>query len=107
MLDDNHETWLLNEGDQIIEQKAAKGYSSLTLRARLIYCVWAADYGMRNAGDLTTAADLHPTFLVDGQSAAQELGLPHAAAAFSLTAEELERQYFDLFDNIVAEIRAA
>ncbi|PJI87916.1 hypothetical protein BDW16_1169 [Sphingomonas koreensis] len=39
MLDDAHETWLLDEGDQIIEQKAAKGYSSLTPRARLIYCV--------------------------------------------------------------------
>jgi hypothetical protein len=106
MLDDDHETWLLDEGDQIIEQKAAKGYFSHP-RARLIYCVWAADYGMRNAGDLMTAADLHPTFLVDGQSAAQELGLPHAAAAFSLTSDELERQYFDLFDDIVAEIRAA
>jgi hypothetical protein len=30
MLDDDHETWLLDEGDQIIEQKAAKGYFSLT-----------------------------------------------------------------------------
>ena len=107
MLNDDHETWLLDEGDQIIEQKAATGYSSLTPRARLIYCVWAADYGMRNAGDLTTAADLHPTFLADGQSAAQEIGLPYAAAAFSLTSEELERQYFDLFDQIIAEIRAA
>lgn len=107
MLEDDHETWLLDEGDQIIEQKAAKGYSSLTPRARLIYCLWAADYGMRNAGDLTAAADLHPTFLVDGQSAAQELGLVQAVAAFSLTSAELERRYFDLFDTVVAEIRAA
>ena len=106
MLDDDHETWLLDEGDQIIEQKANKGYLSLSPRARLIYCLWAADYGMRNAGDLTTAADLHPTFLDDGQSAAQELRLPHAVAAFSLTSKEFERQYFDLFDEIVAEIRA-
>lgn len=107
MSNDDHETWLLDEGDQVIEQKAASGYSSLTPRARLIYCLWAADYGMRNAGDLTTAADLHPTFMADGQSAAQELGLPYAAAAFSLTSEELERQYFSLFDEIVGEIRHA
>lgn len=94
-------------GDQIIEQKAAKGYSSLTPRARLIYCLWAADYGMRNAGDLTTATDLHPTFLIDGKSAARELGLPRATAAFSLKSDELERQYFDPFDNVAAEIRNA
>ncbi|TLX12078.1 hypothetical protein [Rhizobium sp. MHM7A] len=106
MLDDDHETWLLNEGHQIIEQINAKGYSCLTPRSRLIYCLWAADYGMRNAGDLATAADLHATFLAEGQSAAQELGLPQARAAFSLASEELERQYFSLFDNVVAEIRA-
>lgn len=103
---DDHETWLLDEADQVIEQRANNGYSSLTPRARLIYCLWAADYGMRNAGDLTTAADLHPTFLVDGRFAAQELGLPHAVAAFSLTTKELEREYLDLFDEIVEEIRA-
>jgi len=105
MPDDDYATWLLDEGDRIVEQKAIEGYSSLTTRGRLIYCLWAADYGMRNAGDLTTAADLHPTFLADGQSAAHELGLPQAMAAFSLTPEELERQYFDLFDNVVAEIK--
>lgn len=54
-----------------------------------------------------TRRTLHPTFLADGQSAGQEIGLPYAAAAFSLTPEELERQYFDLFDQIIAEIRAA
>ena len=107
MLDDDHETRLLDVGDRVIKQKVAKGYSSLSPRARLICCLWAADYGLRNAGDLTTAADLHPAFLNDGPSAVKELGLPHAAAAFSLTSEELERQYLDLFNDIVAEIRIA
>lgn len=107
MPDDDHKTWLLDEGDRVIEQQAVKGYSSLTPRARLIYCLWAADYGMRNAGDLTTAADLHPAFLLDGRSAAEELGLPQATAAFSLPSQDLERRYFDLFDRVVAEIRAA
>jgi hypothetical protein len=88
------------------QQKAVEGYSSLTPRARLIYCLWAADYGMRNAGDLTTAADLLPTFLADGHAAAQDLRLPQAIAAFSLTSVELEQQYFDMFDKIAAEIRA-
>lgn len=107
MADGDHETWLLDECDWIIEQKIIQGYSALTPRSRLIYCLWCADYGMRNAGDLTTAADLHPTFLADGKSAAEQLGFPHAMAAFSLSPEELERQYFDLFDSVVTEIRAA
>lgn len=107
MPEDDDETWLLDEGDRIIERKAAEGYSSLNPRERLIYCLWAADYGMRNAGDLSPAADLHPTFLRDGQSAAQELGLARSTAAFSLPDKELEERYFDLFDGIVAELRAA
>jgi len=104
-MDDDDETWLLEEGDRVIEKKAAEGYSSLGPRERLIYCLWAADYGMRNAGDLTTAADLHPTFLRDGQSAAQELDFPRCTAAFSLPNKKLEERYFDLFDGIVAELR--
>ncbi len=107
MPDDDNETWLLDEVDRIIGRKAAEGYSSLAPRDRLAYCLWSADYGMRNAGDLTTAADLHPTFLHDAQSAAQELALPCCIAAFSLSPEELEQRYFDLFDKIVAEIRAS
>ncbi len=107
MLNDDHETWLLDEGDQVIEQKAAEGYPSLTPRARLIYCLWVADYGMRNAGDLETAAGLCPAFLTDGKSAAQELGLSCVEAAFSMAPDDFERQYFDLFDDIVTEIRRA
>lgn len=105
MPEDDHETWLLDEGERIIGQKAAEGYCALSPRERLIYCLWAADYGMRNAGDLVTAADLHPSFLVDGRAAARELELPQAVAAFSLPAKDLEQRYFDLFEDVVAEIR--
>ncbi len=62
---------------------------------------------MCNADDLTTATDLHPTFLANGHAAAQDLGLPQATAAFSLTSVELERQYLDLFATIASEVRAS
>ncbi len=106
MTEVDNETWLLDEGERVIDRKAAEGYSALTSKERLVYCLWSADYGMRNAGDLTTAADLHPNFLQDGHSAAQELGFLTCIAAFSLSGQELEMQYFTLFDAIVAEIRA-
>jgi hypothetical protein len=105
--DADNETWLLDAGDRVINKKVVQGYSSLSPLERLTYCLWVADYGMRNAGDLTTAADLYPSFLSDGKSAAQELGLSHAAAVFSLSSNELEQQYFGLFDQLVNEIRAA
>jgi hypothetical protein len=81
MPDEDNETWLLNAGGRVIEKMAAEDYSSLTAVDRLTYCIWAADYGMRNAGDLETVADLNPTCLDYGKSAAQ---------------------YFRLFDEVVS-----
>jgi hypothetical protein len=104
---DDLRTWLLDEVGRIIEQQIAEGYPSLAARDRLIYCLWVADYGMCNAGDLATAADLHPTFRQDARSAALELGLPKTTVAFLLKSRKLQRRYFDLFNGVAAEIRAA
>lgn len=107
MADDDNETWLLDAGDRVIRKRIAEGDLSLSPLERLTYCLWAADYGMRNAGDLTAAADLHPTFLDEGRSAAQDLGLCRSASAFSMAPDELARSYFQLFDGIVSEFRSA
>ena len=42
---------------------------------RLVYCLWVADYGMRNAGDLDTARDLYPDFQREAVELARELGM--------------------------------
>ena len=102
-----NETWLLDAANGVIEKKAALGYASLAPVERLTYCLWVADYGMRNAGDLVAASDLYSSFIVDARAAAVELGLPRSMAAFSLSAKELEQRYFDLFDDLCQEIRAA
>ena len=107
MIDPDHETWLLDTGDQVVAKKSAQGYSSLTPIERLVYCLWIMDYAMRNAGDLMAADDLHPSFLTDGKAAAQALGLPCSTAAFGLSTAELEQRYFSLFDELVSEVRAA
>ena len=106
MADDDNETWLLDEGQKAIEKQLAHGYASLSAIERLTYCLWVADYGMRNAGDMATADDLHPSFREDGLAAAQHLGLPRSAVAFHLSLYELEKQYFELFDELVNELRA-
>jgi hypothetical protein len=74
MTDEDNETWLLDAGDEVIQAKAAHGIDSLSARDRLIYCLWVADYAMRNAGDLSTASDLY------APSAAQ---LMHRMISFS------------------------
>jgi hypothetical protein len=101
----DRETWLLDEGDRVIRAEAENGAVSLPPRDRLIHSLWVADYGMRNAGDLDTAADVHPAFLAEGLAAATALGMPRATAAFSLPPGELEGRWFNLFDGLVNELR--
>jgi hypothetical protein len=58
----DNETWLVETGDEIIQKKADSGAESLTPWQRLVYCLWVADYGMRNAGDLDTAKEIYSDF---------------------------------------------
>jgi hypothetical protein len=102
-----NETWLIETGGDVIEKKAASGPTSLTPRERLILCLWATDYGMRNAADLETAADLDPSFHEDGRRLAADLSLPVTLAAFSLARSVLQERYFELFPEICAELRGA
>ncbi len=105
MNDFDNETWLIEAGDSVIEKKASSGMDTLTPAEQLLYCMWVADYGMRNAGDLETASDLFEPFQIQGRAAAEKLNLPQTLALFSLPRAEMEQRYFDLFDQICEEIR--
>lgn len=102
----DNQTWLIDVGHDIIEKKRGQGRDALTPRERLIHCFWIADYSMRNAGDLATARDLDPLYLADGAQAAAVLDMPLARALFGLSEGELERRFFDLFDDLCEELRA-
>ena len=104
---DDSETWLIETGHDVIERKAVLGSNAHSARERLIYCMWVADYGMRNAGDLESSRDLYAAFQDEGKALAAELSLPVSLAAFSLRTSELQDQYFDLFDGICGELREA
>jgi hypothetical protein len=58
----DNETWIVEEGDRISQKKARLGFDRLTDWERLVYSLWVADYGMRNAGDLSTARDVYADF---------------------------------------------
>lgn len=106
MIPSENETWLIETGDDVIVKKAEQGRDALTSCERLIYCVWVADYSMRNAGDLLTASDLYSPFHEEAQRLADELSLSKTKAAFSLPAEELKEAYFDVFDDVCGELQS-
>jgi len=102
-----NETWVVERGGEVVEKMADPARHPLSDVERLIYCLWAADYGMRNAGDLEAAEDIHPGFHAEGASLARSLGLPKTSSLFSLTPLELEKNYFDRLTDVRLEIQRA
>jgi hypothetical protein len=102
-----NETWVIEEGDTVIRKKARGGLACLSPWETLVYCLWVADYGMRNAGDLDTAADVYADFHPDARRMAEALSLRLTHEAFSLPRRDLEREYFNRFESICDEIKAA
>ena len=102
-----NETWLIEAGDRVIEQEAHSSLGSLTTWERVVYSLWVADYGMRNAGDLDTAKDIFADFQSMARRSAEELSLSLTQEAFSLEPGSLEEEYFERFDAICDEIRNA
>ena len=102
-----NEDWIIDAGDEIITKKASVGMAALSAMERLVYCLWVADYGMRNAGDLATAHDLYPGFQREAADLAQELSLPFTSESFSLPAAAFQQQYFQRFDRICHELQHA
>ena len=101
------ETWLVEDADCVIEKKVSLGVEALSPAERLFYCLWVADYGMNNAGDLVTAADLYPTFQSEAAVLARQLGLHATRVAFELPTQELEDSYFERFDEVCREVANA
>ena len=102
----DNETWLIEEGDRVI-RKAVLGFDQLTSWERLVYAVWVADYGMRNAGSLEAATDVCADFQRIALQASEALSLTKTRKAFSMTLVALEKNYFDEFEAICEEIRKA
>ena len=101
----DNESWVVERGGQVVEKKAQVGPAGLSDWERLVYCVWVADYMMRNAGDFANAVDMYPTFQSDAQQLAQRLGLAATCEAFSLSQRKLQKEYFDRFESICDELK--
>ncbi|MCE9563503.1 MAG: hypothetical protein K8U57_15795 [Planctomycetes bacterium] len=103
----DNETWVIETGDVIIQKKARDGLESLTPWEHLVYCLWVADYGMRNAGDLDSAADVYAKYHSEGRRLSITLSLQLTNAAFKLSKAKLEQEYFERFKAMCDELRGA
>jgi hypothetical protein len=90
-----------------IQKKDQAGAASLSDWEQLVYCVWVADYMMRNAGDFANAQDMYPSFQSDAKKLAARLGLVATRAAFSLSQRDLQKEYFNQFERICDELKSA
>ncbi|MEP6714832.1 MAG: hypothetical protein ABJC09_04620 [Terriglobia bacterium] len=101
----DNESWIIDAGSEVIEKKTRDGIASLSAQERLIYCLWVADYCMRNAGDFANVPVLYPDFQRDGVGFAAELSLPFTRECFSLAIEDLQQEYFERFERLCDEIK--
>jgi hypothetical protein len=102
-----NETWVVEAGDAVIRKKASAGVGSLAPQEKLLYCLWVADYGMRNAGDLDAASDIYPEFQKEAAGLARTLALPFTYETFLLPKSVLQSQYLDRFERVCDEIKGA
>lgn len=99
-----NESWIVEFGDEVIAKKYSEGLDNLTSVEKLIYCLWIADYSMRNSGDLQTAFELYPEFLREGLKQAQGMKLQKSIELFECGKREFEEIYFELFDEVCNEL---
>ncbi len=82
-----NENWIIEAGSVVIKKRDALGMA-LSPVERLIFCLWVADYGMRNAGDLETASDWYEAFQTEAYHLSSALGLVATQSAFSIATRE-------------------
>ena len=101
----DNESWLIDFDAEVIERESKVGIEALTNKERLVYCLWIADYCMRNAGDLLQAHLLYSDWQSEGSKLAGELGLANTLKLFSLSRSVFEESYSVLFETVCDEIK--
>lgn len=102
-----NQSWVVEAGGDAVQKRAKAGHTALSPKEKLLYCLWIADYGMCNAGDLSQAHILYADWQWEAVQMADELGLRFTRESFALPKATLQAQYFDRFDRICDEIKQA
>ena len=102
-----NESWIVDRGAVVLRKSADVGPQSVTSWKQLFVCLWNVDYMMRNAGDLSNLPDIDPYPFSNGRRLADELRLCTLERLFDLSPADLETRYFEHFEEVCAELRAA
>ncbi|MCE9635570.1 MAG: hypothetical protein K8T90_07690 [Planctomycetes bacterium] len=102
----DYESWLIDAAEPVLRRAVEVGALALTDWERALYCLWVADYSMRNAGDLGSAYDLASDFKTAGLAAARTTDLRAMTSLFALDDAEFERRYAGSFDDVCRELLA-
>ena len=102
----DYESWLLDAAEPVLRREIEVGAAALAGWERALYCLWIADYSMRNAGDLRSAYDLASDFKSAGLAAARATDLRAMASLFALDDAEFEQRYAGSFDEVCRELLA-
>jgi hypothetical protein len=105
---DDHETWLLMVGDDILTKRAALDAGPPTPTDHAIYCLWVIDYAVRNSGTLEPMREIHPMAAVELKAFAQAHALQQLTSWVASSADEEAfcATYHDTFPSACAELRA-
>ena len=105
---DDMETWLLEVGDELIKKKAAQGPASLSPAEQAIYCMWALDYAVRNAGSLDALEDVHETAIEELAEFARLQKIDVLSTLLDKTSEDEDAfidAYYAQFDAACVELK--
>lgn len=101
------ETWLLEEGNRVIQKKSIWGLNSLTLVEQRIYSMWVVDYAVRNSGTLEPMRELYPDALHELGLFAASSNAVNLLALLNLSSDEKNfcSEYGERFDRACGDIR--
>ena len=101
------ETWLIEEGDRIIQKKSREGFDSLSSLEKAIYDFWVIDYAVRNSGTLQPIRELSEISISRLKEFAKNNNCHHIVSMLELTKDEnvFCNTYYQNFDNTCQDIR--
>ncbi|WP_241303394.1 hypothetical protein [Burkholderia stabilis] len=101
------ETWLIDEGDRVIQKRSREGFNSLTLIERAVYSMWLVDYVVRNSGTLEPMRELYPDALHELGAFAAPNNAANLLALLNLSSNEKRfcAEYHERFDRACGDIR--
>ncbi|CAN0643918.1 hypothetical protein [Burkholderia cepacia] len=101
------ETWLIDEGDRVIQKRSLEGFDSLTLIERVVYSMWVIDYAVRNSSTLEPMRELYPDAPHELEAFAASNNAANLLALLNLSSNEKRfcAEYQEPFDCACGDIR--